>query len=254
HVKVLCAYVRSLAFSPDGRTIATASVDTTVRLWEVKSGSPIGAPLKGHDRPVTSVAFSRDGRTIASAGGDASGEETVRLWDAKSGSPIGAPLKGPGVAVSSVAFSPDGRMIASASDDRTLRLWDVKSGSPIGAPLKGHERGVTSVVFSPDGRTIASASYDSTVRRWVASPEGWLALACERIRYHPILVDPKRIGASPEQISVSQRARAACARATVPPTMSAPPGHAPRRAKLPLPPALQPLVHSLQQLRRSLKG
>ena len=110
--------VIGLAFSPDGKTIASASADGTVRLWETSTGKPVGRPLTGHTGPVNGVAFSADGRTVASAGAD----QTVRLWEASTGKPIGPSLTAQTGPVKDVAFSPDGKMIASAGDG-TLGLW-----------------------------------------------------------------------------------------------------------------------------------
>jgi predicted NACHT family NTPase len=156
--------VRSVAFSPDGQTLASASDDLTIRLWDVATGQPIGEPLQGHTNRVLSVAFSPDGETLASGSRD----ETIRLWDVASGQQIGEPLQGhpDGVRVSSVAFSPDGQTLASASADQTIRLWDVATGQPIGDPLQGHTAWVWSVAFSPDGTTLASGSEDQTIRLW----------------------------------------------------------------------------------------
>jgi WD40 repeat protein len=151
--------VYSVAFSPDGRHLATASGDTTVILWDVDSRKPI-ATLQGHKDAVLSVAFSPDGRRLASASRD----HTVILWDVDSRKPI-VTLHGHKDAVGSVAFSPDGSRLASASRDHTVILWDVDSRKQI-AILERHKKPVYSVAFSPDGKRLASASGDNTVILW----------------------------------------------------------------------------------------
>ncbi|MBD2451653.1 caspase family protein [Nostoc sp. FACHB-152] len=145
----------SSAFSPDGKTIATASSDSTVKLWNLQSGA--SQTLTGHSLRVTSVAFSPDGNTFAAGSEDG----TVKLWNLQSGA--SQTLTGHSLRVTSVAFSPDGNTFAAGSLDKTVRLWNLQ-GKP--KSIKTFQHYVESLAFSPDSNTIATASSDSTVKLW----------------------------------------------------------------------------------------
>ncbi|KAG8705904.1 POC1 centriolar protein A [Ceratobasidium sp. 395] len=156
--------VSSVAYFADGSYIVSGSYDNTIRIWDARTGKPVGLLLTGHTGGVLSVAYSPDGAYIASSSQD----NTIRIWDARTGKPVGRPLTGHTSSVLSVAYSPDGGYIASGSFDETIRIWDARTGKPVGQPLTGHTSSVWSVAYSPDGAYIASGSRDNTIRIWDA--------------------------------------------------------------------------------------
>ena len=195
--------VGSIAFSPDGKTLASGSLDNTVILWDVDTGEH-KKTLKGHKNSVECLAFSPDGKTLASGSDD----HTVRLWDVATGkrkktlkkhshelrkvlfSPDGKTLlsysrisivhlwdastgklqrtlKDHINIANSMTLSPDGEMIATGGSDNIVRMWDASTGKH-NLTLKGHKESVSSVSFSPDGLTLASGSRDKSIRLWDA--------------------------------------------------------------------------------------
>ena len=120
--------VTSAAFSPDGTRIVTASADGTARLWDARTGEPIGRTLH-HDGPVLAATFDANGERVITASED----KTARIWNARTGEPVGQPLQHNG-SVTSAAFSPDGTRIVTASADGTARLWDARTGAAISQP------------------------------------------------------------------------------------------------------------------------
>ena len=193
-------WINSVAFSPDGQTLASGSTDNTIQLWNVSDGSLLST-LSGHSYSVLSLAFSPDGQTLASGSSD----NTIKLWHVSDGSLMNT-LSGHSDSVKSIAFSPDGQTLASGSADNTIKLWSVSDGSlqqtlygrtdsvdsiafspndqllasssgdgtiiwrisdgSLLHTLSGHTDWVNSVAFSPDGQTLASGSYDKTIKLW----------------------------------------------------------------------------------------
>ncbi len=172
--------VYAVAYSPDGKTLATGSRDQAIILWDVDSAEALGPPLEAHEGWVMGLAFSPDGHSLASASADG----TVRIWHVgglldgteAAAHPLGPPLVGHSNWVNDVAWSPNGALLATASSDNTVRLWDpwacMEPGAvtcePLGPPMTGHVAQVWRVAFHPagDGQYLVSGGADGTVLVW----------------------------------------------------------------------------------------
>ena len=161
-VQRLCGHTDSIgriAFSPDGRLLASSSADETILLWDFKENWTL-RELEGHSGTVTDVAFDPQGHRLASGSHD----RTVRLWDTDRDRLLHT-LEGHTGWVFSVAFDPSSRTLASTADDNTVRLWDADSGRLI-RTLEGHSSWVVSVAFDPRGGRFATASTGNGVWLW----------------------------------------------------------------------------------------
>ena len=211
--------VSAIAYSPDGKYIASGSYDTTVKLWDV-NGKKLHT-FAGHKDVVTSIAFSRDNKFLASSSID----RTVKIWnidnkevknlDFAEGinsvvfSPDGKQLAiasgntasiisvdsgakvqtltGHSGDVVKVVFSPDGKLVATASADQTVKIWN--DGKEL-QTLKGHSGAITSVAFSPDGKQLASASADNTVKLWTVDGKELQTLKGHRNKVTDVAFSP----------------------------------------------------------------
>jgi predicted NACHT family NTPase len=162
--------VNAVAFSPDGRTLATASWDQTIKTWDVATGKE-RASFAGHQAAVLCLALAPDGNTLATGGRDF----TIKLWDVGKAREV-VSLVGHTAEVRSVAFSLDGKTLASAggvalgdplgrAENGELKLWAVTKRQEL-TSLQGHKSAIFAVAFAPDGKTLATGSWDDTVRLW----------------------------------------------------------------------------------------
>ncbi|MEI2577797.1 NB-ARC domain-containing protein [Scytonema sp. PRP1] len=151
--------ILSIAFSPDGKFLATGDMNSEVRLYQVADWKQLYT-FRGHTDWVSSLAFSPDSSILVSCSED----QTINLWDLNTGQYLRS-LQGHEKGIWSVAFSSDGQAVASGSDDKTIRIWDVSTGQCL-KTLQGHDNMVRAVVFSPDDQMLTSGSVDKTLKQW----------------------------------------------------------------------------------------
>ena len=154
----------SLAYSPDGKLLASGDSDGIIRLWDVDTGEVAGEPLEGHGGAVNSLVFNADASLLVSGGEDS----LLYVWDVARGEITGEPLSAHADTIYDLAFSLDGALLASASADGTVILWDVDGNTftPRDKVLEGHTNWVLSLAFRPDGGILASGSADNRINLW----------------------------------------------------------------------------------------
>jgi WD40 repeat protein len=150
--------VSSVAWSSDGKTLASASTDGTIKLWDSVSRRELQT-LRRHLRTILVVAWSSDGKTLASGSAD----NTIKLWDSVTGKELQTLHHG--AAVRTVAWSGDGRTLASGGADTMIKLWDSTTGQEL-QTLRGHGGGVSCVTWSGDSKLLASGAMDGTLKLW----------------------------------------------------------------------------------------
>lgn len=195
----------ALAFSPDGRRIASGN--RFLAIWETETGRELHYLDPGMgDAEVSDLAFSPDGRRVAAACRD----NTTQVFDAESGRKL-LTLQGHSFDVEAVAFSPDGRRIATAGRDNTVKLWEAETGREL-LSLKSHRNGIMTLAFSPDGQRIVNGTGDGALEVWRIAPASEVSRRLEEERAAQESL-AQRAAALQEELAPIRRAAAAAAKA-----------------------------------------
>ena len=157
--------ISQIKYSPDGKTIASASWDRTVKLWNITNNKLIGR-LTGHQSGINGIAFSPDGQTLVSGSED----KTIKIWQITNRPELIKTLTGHTDSVKAIAVSPDGKLIASGGYDNKIKIWDI-NGELI-QTIDAHKLAVTSLAFTPDSNALASASWDNSIKLWSIEKAG----------------------------------------------------------------------------------
>jgi WD40 repeat protein/tRNA A-37 threonylcarbamoyl transferase component Bud32 len=178
------SWVTCVAMSPNGKVMASSSLDDTVKVWKLSTGELVRT-LNGHSRAVNAIAIRPDGEFIASGSDD----YTIRLWKISTGEVVHT-LKGHSRDVNALVISPDGRILASGGEDRTIRLWQLPNGAPL-RTLFGVAGMIKAIAAAPNGQFLVSGGFDNKIKIWSLKTgeqmQGWTA---HRNSIHAIAISP----------------------------------------------------------------
>lgn len=167
--------VLDLAFSNNGKMLASSSADGTIVIWDVNTRQEITI-LAGHQSGVESIVFTKNDLYLVSGSDDT----TIIFWDMKNFEQAALPLLRSTDSILSIALNPNDTWMASGNYDNSISLWDTQVGQPIGKPLIGYTDKVLDVSFSPDGDLLATVSADKTIVLWNINPQTWIEKTCQR--------------------------------------------------------------------------
>ena len=157
--------ISQIKYSPDGKIIASASWDKTIKLWHADTGKLVNT-LSGHEDGVNSITFTPDSKTLISGGED----KTIKIWNIFDKEKSNKTLSGHTDSIKSVTVSPDGQLIASGGYDNKIIIWSIKG--ELLQKIDAHKLAITSLEFTPDSNTIISASWDNSIKLWSIQNSG----------------------------------------------------------------------------------